>query len=175
MVSRWSLSDSKSHQASRNLLSNIADQHTALVNMGSILLLISNPISINSFTQCGNNTGIITSTINISIPSPLWENGDQLSENQEENKSLYPNYTLVTQGLLPFFLLQQELQSQRLTCQTTYTIKHVLRECRAFALIRKRFFEVNTLNDLFEKVNPVDVLNFLRETGLYQRIWWMPS
>ena len=61
-------------------------------------ILTRNPKSINSFTQNGNNNGIITSTINSSRPSQIWENGDQLSENQE-NKSLYPDCALVIRGL----------------------------------------------------------------------------
>ena len=41
----------------------------------------------------------------------------------------------------------------------------------AFAVIRKQFFKVNGLTDLFENVKIVDVLSFLRETGLYEKIW----
>ena len=44
------------------------------------------------------------------------------------------------------FILKQEPQPQCLTCQTTCTVKHILIECRAFAIIRKRFFKVNNLN-----------------------------
>ena len=69
------------------------------------------------------------------------------------------------------FILKQEQQPQCLTCQTTCTIRHILVECRAFAVIRKRFFKVNSLIDLFENVKIDYVLSFLRETGLYQKIW----
>ena len=69
------------------------------------------------------------------------------------------------------FILKQELQSQYLTYQTTCTVKHILIECKAFAVIRKRFFKVNSLTDLFENIKIDDVLSFLRETGLYQKIW----
>ena len=44
-------------------------------------------------------------------------------------------------------------------------------EFRAFAVIRKWFFKVNSLTDLFENVKIDDVLSFLRETELYQKIW----
>ena len=50
--------------------------------------------------QNGNNTEIITFTINSSRCSLLWGNRVWLSENQEDNKSLYPDCTLVTQDLL---------------------------------------------------------------------------
>ena len=47
------------------------------------------------------------------------------------------------------------------------TIKHVLIECLDFALIRKRFFKVNSLSDQFENVKMDDILSFLREPGFY--------
>ena len=69
------------------------------------------------------------------------------------------------------FILKQEPQPQCLTCQTTCTVKHILIECRAFTVIRKQFFKVNSLIDLFEYVKIDDVLSFLRETGLYEKTW----
>ena len=68
------------------------------------------------------------------------------------------------------FIFKQEPQPQCLTCQTTCTVKHILIECRAFAIFRKRFFKVNNLTDLFENVKIDDILSFLRETELYQKI-----
>ncbi len=109
-------------------------------------ILTWNPKSIIYFTENGNNAGIITSTPNSSKSSPLWENGDQLSENQEENKSLYPDCILVIQGLLTLLYLNRN-NNQCLTCQMLWTVKHVLIECRAFTLIRKRFFKVNSFSD----------------------------
>ena len=44
-------------------------------------------------------------------------------------------------------------------------------ECKALAVIRKQFFKVNSLTDLFENVKMGDVLSFLRETRLYEKIW----
>ena len=67
------------------------------------------------------------------------------------------------------FILKQEPQPQCLACQTTCTVKHILIECRAFAVIRKRFFHVNSLTDLSRNVKIDDILSFLRETELYQK------
>ena len=50
------------------------------------------------------------------------------------------------------FTLKQEPQTQCLTGHTTCTFKHILIECRAFIVIRKRFFKVNSLTDVFENV-----------------------
>ena len=68
------------------------------------------------------------------------------------------------------FILIQEPQPQCLTCQTTCMVKHILIECRAFAVIRNQFFKVNSLTNLFENVKIDDILSFLRETELYQKI-----
>ena len=73
------------------------------------------------------------------------------------------------------FILKQEPQPQCLTCQTSCTIKHLLIECRAFTFIRKRFFKVNSLINLFENVKIDEVLFFLWDTGLYQKIWWIET
>ena len=67
------------------------------------------------------------------------------------------------------FILKQEPQQQCLTRQTTCTVKHILIECRTFAVIRKRFFKVNNLTDLFENVKIDVLLSFLREIELYQK------
>ena len=71
------------------------------------------------------------------------------------------------------FILKQELQPQCLTCQKTCSVKHNLIECRAFAVIRKWFFKVTSLTKLFENIKIDDVLSFLWETVLYEKIWWI--
>ena len=78
-------------------------------------------------------------------------------------------------GLTHSFILKQEPQPQCLTCQTTCTVKHILIECRAFAVFRKRCFKVNNLTDLFENVKIDDILSFMRETELYQKIWQLKT
>ena len=50
------------------------------------------------------------------------------------------------------FILKWEPQPQCLPCQTTCTVKHILIECRAFAVLRKRFFKVTSLTELFENI-----------------------
>ena len=69
------------------------------------------------------------------------------------------------------FVLKLEPQPQCLTCQTICTVKHILIECKAFAVIRKWFFIVTSLTKLFENVKINDVLSFLLETELYEKIW----
>ena len=85
-------------------------------------------------------------------------------------------------GMNPFispvthsFILKQEPQPQCLTCQTTCMVKHIFMECRAFTVIRKRFFKVNNLTDLFENIKIDDILSFLRETEWYEKIWQLKT
>ena len=62
------------------------------------------------------------------------------------------------------------------TCQTLCTIKHILLECKVFNDTRKHYFHANTTKDLFENVHMDNVLSFLKETGLYQKILtWLQS
>ena len=68
------------------------------------------------------------------------------------------------------FIVKQEQQPQCSTCQTPCTIKHILLECKVFNDTRKHYFHANTMKDLFENVHTDNVLSFLKETGLYQKI-----
>ena len=70
--------------------------------------------------------------------------------------------------LMHSFILKQEQQPQ--TCQTPCTIKHLLLECKVFNDTRKRNFHAYTMKDVFENVHMDNVLSFLKETGLYQKI-----
>ena len=56
-----------------------------------------------------------------------------------------------------------------LSLSLSLSVKHILIECRTFAVIKKRLFKVNNLTDLFENVKINDILSFLRETELYQK------
>ena len=94
-----------------------------------------------------------------------WRPASRKSRREQVISRLRNGHTRLTHS----FILKQEPQPQCLTCLTTCTVKQILIECRAFAVIRKRFFKVNNLNDLFENVKIDDILSFLRETELYQK------
>ena len=83
-------------------------------------------------------------------------------------------YQLVIHGLLTLSFWNRN-HNHSLTCQTTCTVKHILIECKTFAVTRKRFFKVNNLTDLFENVKIDNILSFLRETELYQKIWQLKT
>ena len=69
-----------------------------------------------------------------------------------------------------FFYTQAGQPPQYLTCQTPYTIKHVLEESGALAITREWHFKTDDMRDMFENVHMDDVLSFLRDTGLYLKI-----
>ena len=125
-----------------------------------------NSCSLKGYQQ----NGTLTSIINSSKFSPPWENGDQLLEKSRREQVVISRFCIGHTRLTHAFILQQEPQPQCLTCQTTCTVKHILIECRDFAVIRKRFFKVTCLTELFDNVKIGDVLFFLRETGLYEKI-----
>ena len=52
-------------------------------------------------------------------------------------------------------------------CQCPFTLKHVLLDCTDFVQVRRRFYQVTTLQDLFNTVEPEVILKFLKAAGLY--------
>ena len=155
MIFHWSLSDSKSLQVSRILLGILTDLSNARVWIVSTCPLIS----------------MSSRPLSLLLSFYSWESGDQHRENQEENKLLYPDCELVIQGLLTLSFWNRK-HNQCLTCQTTCMVNHILIEF--FAVIRKRFFKVTSLTDLFENVKIDDILS-LRKTELYQKIWQLKT
>ena len=140
------------------------------INAGSHILTWNQQL-INSFTQNGNNNGAITSTINTS-KFREWRPASRKSRREQFVISwLRIGHTRLTHS----FILKQEPEPQCLIFQTTCTVKHILIECRTFAVIRKRFFKVNSLTDLLKHVKIDDILSFLRETELYQKIWQLKT
>ena len=55
-------------------------------------------------------------------------------------------------------------------CAHEFTISHVLLNCIEFADSRQRFYEEQDLKSLFENVTPSDVLDFIKEIGLFYKI-----
>ena len=68
------------------------------------------------------------------------------------------------------FLLKGEDPPECVACQESYTIKHILLECADLALIRRRFYNVNSLKDLFEEINVNKILDFLKEIDLFNKL-----
>ena len=51
------------------------------------------------------------------------------------------------------------------------TVKHILIECADLLETRKKYFEEKSLHSLFRNVIPEVVFDFLREIGVFYKIW----
>ena len=87
--------------------------------------------------QWSNN--IHNKLFQIQPTSGEWRPASRKSRREQVISWLRIGHTRLTHS----FILKQEPQPQCLACQTTCTVKHILIECRTFAVIRKRFFKVN--------------------------------
>jgi ribonuclease HI len=67
------------------------------------------------------------------------------------------------------FLLKAEEQPQCDSCRCGLTVEHILLTCPAFAPSRKKYFDVGSLAELFGSTGLVEILDYLREIGLYKR------
>ena len=54
-------------------------------------------------------------------------------------------------------------------CACRSTVKHILIECPDFELGRQKYFNCNSLPELFEKTPEADIMTYLKEIGLYSR------
>ena len=72
-------------------------------------------------------------------------------------------HTYLTQG----YLLRGEEVPMCVTCRERVTVEHILVRCTDFDDIRRRFYQCHCLHDLFANHRIYDILNFLREIGVY--------
>ena len=68
------------------------------------------------------------------------------------------------------YLLKREDQPECIPCQEPFTVEHFLIRCTDLQLIRNKYFNVSSLNQLFNTVPMEHILSFLKETGLYKKI-----
>jgi hypothetical protein len=55
-------------------------------------------------------------------------------------------------------------------CQAPLTVQHILIDCVDFALCRSKYFNAATLQEIFENVNTRDLIDFIKEIGLYHKL-----
>jgi hypothetical protein len=55
-------------------------------------------------------------------------------------------------------------------CQFPLTVQHILTDCVDFALCQSKYFNASTLHDIFENVNSRDLIDFIKEIGLYCKL-----
>ena len=67
------------------------------------------------------------------------------------------------------FILKEE-PPPKCSCGNRYTIKHILIECTHLSHTRRKFYNVDSMDKLFGKIDPKRILNFLKRTGLLSRM-----
>jgi kelch-like protein 2/3 len=67
------------------------------------------------------------------------------------------------------YLLKREDRPECIPCATPLTVKHILVDCIDFAHVRPRYFQANSMKDLFDSVDPSKILNFLRHIRLFYK------
>ena len=50
------------------------------------------------------------------------------------------------------------------------TVKHILNECSFLKIIRRRYYDVTDLNELFKTVSSKRILDFVKDIGLYDSL-----
>ena len=68
------------------------------------------------------------------------------------------------------FLLKGEPMPQCIPCHCPLTVKHILLDCVDFALIRQKYFQVTSMKELFDKVDPSHIIAFIKEIGLFYKL-----
>ena len=68
------------------------------------------------------------------------------------------------------YLLNKEIAPECIPCYAPLSVAHIFVQCVDVAPIRDKYFNVNDMKELFDKV-PVDVIiNFLKEVNLYMKL-----
>ena len=67
------------------------------------------------------------------------------------------------------YLLKKEDQPQCVACNSPLTVKHIMLDCVDFDLVRTDHFNVDSMKELFEKVQADSILAYLKEINLFDR------
>jgi kelch-like protein 2/3 len=66
-------------------------------------------------------------------------------------------------------LLKNEDQPECIPCGEPLTVEHILLHCLDFAAARQKYYCINSLNDLFNTVEPTRITGFLKEIQLFTK------
>jgi hypothetical protein len=55
-------------------------------------------------------------------------------------------------------------------CDSLFTAEHILIDCLEFAVSRSNYFNVSSLKELFNIVQTRDLVDFIKERGLYRKL-----
>lgn len=67
-------------------------------------------------------------------------------------------------------LFKRDEQTYCIGCDTPFTVRHFLLDCADFDRERRCLFQANNLKDLFKDISVENVLLFLRNVNLFNKI-----
>ena len=68
------------------------------------------------------------------------------------------------------YILNREEQPFCIVCNQHITVKHILTDCIDFLQDRNKYFQVRDLRQLFQDVPVDNILSFLKDTNLFNKI-----
>ena len=68
------------------------------------------------------------------------------------------------------FLFQGEEPPECIPCAEPLSVKHILIDCVDFVPMRQRYYTVTSMRDLFDRITPNDIFDFLKEINLYHKL-----
>jgi ribonuclease HI len=111
-------------------------------------------------SECTNKLHVIQPVVNVTQSYRLPRRDEILIHR------LRIGHTYLTHG----HLLRGETPPQCDKCQVELTVEHILLGCSSLANVRAQYFTVSSLSELFLKVFPCAIIDFIKEIGLYRKI-----
>lgn len=68
------------------------------------------------------------------------------------------------------YLLHRENPPECDVCRVTVTVEHLLLYCSKYDAIRQKFYNVDSLRELFQSVKPHIIVAYVKEIGLYRKL-----
>ena len=100
---------------------------------------------------------------------PLLKERKREASNTRREETILSRRRIGHTRLTRDFILKEE-PPPKCPCGNHYTIRHILIECTNISRIRKKFYKVNSMKELFDKINPKNVIEFLKRIGLLSRL-----
>ena len=98
--------------------------------------------------------------------APLLKERKREASNTRKEETILSRLRIGHTRLTHDFILK-EAPSPKCPCGNHYTI---LIECTNLSRIRKFFYKVNSMKELFEKINPKNIIEYLKRIGLLSRL-----
>ena len=86
---------------------------------------------------------------------------DQVIYNRLKIGHSYPTHS---------YLLHKKPQPLCIPCHSPFSIEHILTECIDFQPIRVNYYPTSDISQLFHKVHPSSILQYMKDICLYKKL-----